>query len=501
MKKISHIITVMIAALTLAACNNAKVPDDYSKSETQPAIYPDYAGTTIPVNIAPLCFIYTGEATDMVTQITYQDTEILCSGIKAVPDTDEWKELLEKAKGAKIDVTVYTENNGKWTQHKPFSIDISPDSINPYISYRLIPPSYVTYEKLTINQRCLENFDESVIYDNMLCSSEGKEQCINCHSYQNYNPNKMQFHARQQNGGTIIAMDGKVRKINMKHDSLLSAGVYPAWHPHLNLIAYSTNHTMQNFHTRDKNKVEVFDTDSDVILFDTENNTVMPVSRLKDEMESFPSWSPDGKWLYYCSAKIEFSDSIGKEYDANTRYKDIKYSIYRKAFNEKDMTFGEAELIWDATANNKSATLPRISPCGNFLVYAQGAYGCFHVWHNDADLYIMDLRTMESKPMTGLNSNRSESYHSWSSNGRWMIFNSRRNDGNYTRPFIAHIDSNGNASKPFELPQADPELHKIMTLSYNVVEFMNGPVEISPRDFASTLKGSEGEKVTMGVER
>ena len=227
----------------------------------------------------------------------------------------------------------------------------------------------------------------------------------------------------------------------------------------------------------------------------------MRVSCLKEEMESFPFWSPDGKWLYYCSARIEFSDSIGKEYDANFRYNEIKYSICRKPFYEKEMRFGDTEIIWDATATNKSATLPRISPCGNYLVYAQGEYGCFHVWHNDADLYIMDLRTMESKPMTGLNSNRSESYHSWSSNGRWMIFNSRRNDGNYTRPFISHIDSNGNASKPFELPQADPELHKVMTESYNVVEFMNGPVDISPRNFASTLKGSEGEKVTMRDER
>lgn len=504
MRKITYILLI-IASLALAACNSTEVPGKYKESGTTPDIYPDYIGTTIPVNISPLCFMYKGDAEEMITQFSYQDTEILCSGLKAVPDIEEWKDMLNKAKGNKIDITVYTKSKdeeslsdgAEWTKHKPFAINISPDSINPYISYRLISPSYVTYEKLTINQRCIENFDESVIYDNMLCSRESSEQCINCHSYQNYNPEKMQFHARQQNGGTVIAIDGKVRKINMKHDSLLSAGVYPAWHPNLNLIAYSTNHTMQNFHTKNKNKVEVFDTDSDLILFDTENNTVMPVSCLKEEMESFPTWSPDGKWLYYCSAKIEFSDSIGKEYDANKRYNEIKYSIYRKSFNANEMTFGDAELILDAAVTQKSATLPRISPCGNYLVYAQGEYGCFHVWHHDADLYIMDLRTMESRAMTGLNSDRSESYHSWSSNGKWMIFNSRRDDGNYTRPFIAHIDKDGNASKPFELPQADPELHKLMTLSYNVVEFMNGPVTISPRDFASTLKGSEGEKVSF----
>ena len=278
MRKITYILSVVFATIALVACNNIKVPENYKESGTIPDIYPDYVETTIPVNISPLCFMFKGDATNMVTRISYLDSEILCGGIKAMPDIDEWKELLNKAKGNKLQVTVYTENNDGWTQHKPFTISVSPDSINPYISYRLIPPSYVTYEQLTINQRCLENFDESVIYDNMLCSSESGEQCINCHSYQNCNPNKMQFHARQQNGGTIIAMDGKIKKINMRHDSLLSAGVYPAWHPHLNLIAYSSNRTQQNFHTKNLNKVEVFDTDSDLILFDADNNTIMRVS-------------------------------------------------------------------------------------------------------------------------------------------------------------------------------------------------------------------------------
>ena len=131
--------------------------------------------------------------------------------------------------GKAILVETYASKNGQWTRYKPFSIYVSPDSIDPYISYRLIHPSYVSYEELTISQRCLENNDESVIYDNMLCGDDINGQCINCHNYQQYDSERMQFHARQNYGGTVIAYDGKIRKINMSNDSILSAGVYPAW--------------------------------------------------------------------------------------------------------------------------------------------------------------------------------------------------------------------------------------------------------------------------------
>jgi hypothetical protein len=75
------------------------------------------------------------------------------------------------------------------------------------------------------------------------------------------------------------------------------------------------------------------------------------------------------------------------------------------------------------------------------------------------------------------------------------MFSSRRYDGNYTRPFIAHIDANGKGSKPFELPQADPDYHRQFMKCYNIPEFMRGPVEVTPQEFASVLKASDGEPV------
>jgi hypothetical protein len=213
--------------ILLAACGGPSVPTDYIQKDLLPAIYPDYAGVTVPVNIAPLTFEYDGQADETVVRFAVDNEDIVCDG---QPTIDEWHELTQKAKGKAVSVEVYTRNGKEWTRFKPFNIFVSPDSIDPYISYRLIAPSFITYEALTINQRCLENYDENVIYDNKLCGFEKDGQCINCHHYQQYNPQRMQFHARQYQGGTVIAYDGKMKKVNMRNDSILSAGVYPAWH-------------------------------------------------------------------------------------------------------------------------------------------------------------------------------------------------------------------------------------------------------------------------------
>ena len=487
------ITALLFALLLIAACSNPKAPTDYDKSDQLPDIYPDYTGVTIPINMAPLHFQLTGEWADedVITRFTAAGAEdIVCEGRKARPALREWRQLAEAAKGGDITVEVFTRSGERWTRLRPFVISVSPDSIDPWLSYRLISPSYVAFEELTINQRHLESFDERIIYSNMLCSTEREGQCVNCHSYQQGNPERMQMHARLNHGGTLIMMDGKPMKVNLKTDSTISAGVYPAWHPTLPLIAYSTDKTLQMFHTIDVNKVEVLDAQSDLILYDIQNNQVSIVENRTDEFEVFPSWSPDGRWLYYCSAHFEPQDTLGggEEAVAIRQYQSIKYNVYRKAFDPATLTFGPRELVFDAAALGLSATLPRVSPDGRRLIVAVGEWGCFHIWHRDADLWLVDLSTNEARPWKEVNSDNVESYHTWSRSGRWVVFSSRRHDGNYTRPFFAHVDADGHATKPFELPCDDPDQHRQMMRSYNIPEFMVAPVTVSPQEIADALK-------------
>ena len=474
-------------SLLLMACGGPSVPSVFTQKDQLPAIYPDYTQVTVPVNMAPLSFEYDGEVDEMVARYAVGNDDIVCNG---QPGIDEWHSLVQKAKGNAITVEVYTRNGDQWTRFKPFSIFVSPDSIDPYISYRLIAPSFISYEALTINQRCLENYDESVIYDNKLCGFEKDGQCINCHHYQWYNPQRLQFHARQYQGGTVIAYDGKMKKVNMRNDSILSAGVYPAWHPFLNLIVYASDKTLQNFHTVNPNKVEVYDEESDIIAYNVETDEVTNLENSDTEFEVFPAWAPDGKMLYYCSAHFERQDTATtKAKEVQRRFRELKYSIYRKAFDPDTRQFGPRELVFDAAARDSSATFPRISPDGRYLLFTMGHYGYFHIWHHDADLWLMDLASGAVQPFAEVNSPDTESYHSWSSNGRWIIFSSRRNDGTFTRPFIAHVDKDGHATKPFELPSEDPDYHRQFLRCYNIPEFMKGPVTITPQAFADVLKG------------
>lgn len=482
-----------VCILFLAACT-AKVPQASVEVDTLPCIYPDYTDVTIPVNIAPLTFQLDEKADEMVARYAFGEDEIVCSD-KMQPALGKWREMTSKAVGKAIQVDVYARRGSEWTHFKPFQLFVSPDSIDPWLSYRLIPPSFIGFEALTISQRCLENYDERVIYDNMLCNEETNGQCINCHSYQQYDPARMQFHARQNHGGTIIAYDGEVKKINMQSDSLLSAGVYPAWHPWLKLIAYSTDKTFQRFHTTDRNKIEVYDTASDLIVFDAERNEVMNVENQPGVFEVFPAWAPDGKALYYCSAYLEPRDSTrNADNETVARIKELRYNIFRKSFDPDTRTFGPRELVFNADSLGRSAVLPRISPDGRYLLFTLSAYGYFFIWHHDADLWLMDLQTGEARPLDGANSPETESYHTWSSNGRWIVFSSRRDDGVFTRPFFSHVTADGQAAKPFELPAADPNDHRTFMRCYNIPELMRGPVSISPQTFADVLKG-EGEKV------
>lgn len=491
--KTPYYIIYVCAVMALVGCtHHPSLPEHFTETDSLPHIYPDYTDVTIPPNIAPLNFMTADENTDACIahfiwpggEATYgQDGEII------IPD-DEWHDMTVAARGDSISIEFYTHHaeTGNWTRHRPFHLYVAEEDIDPYVSYRLISPSYVGYEMMGIHQRDLTSFEERTIYNNMLVSGEQSGQCINCHSYQNYGTQNMQFHMRQSLGGTIIVKEGTPQKVTLKTDRTISAGVYPAWHPTLPLIAYSTNLTGQSFHTKDVSKIEVQDSESDLILYDVSANTISSISAAANELEIYPAWSPCGDTLYYASAHFIFSDSLAKDHDAINRYKEFKYDLYRRPFDRTTKQFGAPDTVFRAAAIGQSATLPRISPDGRYLLFAMGEWGCFHIWHPDADLYLTDLQTKETRKLENANSPQAESYHSWSSNGRWIILSSRRDDGNYTRLYISHFDRQGHAHKAFALPQHSPKFYSQFLRSYNVPEFMTEPVRVSPQEFAAAAR-------------
>ena len=483
------IVPFLTSLFLLCGCTHRpSLPENYTSESSLPIITPDYIQVTIPPNIAPLNFMVS-EAEECVAEFTWPGgKQTFGEKNKVVIPEKEWKQMMEAAKGDSIRIVVYSKSEEKWTRHKAFAMYVAEEETDPYISYRLISPSYIGYEGLTINQRHVSSFEEKVVYSNELVQTEEEGQCINCHAYQNYRTDNMQFHMRQAHGGTMIVKDGTPQKINLNSKEIISAGVYPAWHPTHKLIAYSTNLTGQSFHTKLADKIEVQDTESDLILYDVAKNEVSLISAEANELETYPWWSPDGRTLYYASARMIFSDTIPRDYEAALRYEEFKYDLYSRSFDPDTRTFGPSQLVYSASEQGKSATLPRISPDGQYLLFTMGKWGCFHIWHPDADLYLTDLKNGETRLLENINSPQAESYHSWSSNGRWILLSSRRDDGNFTRLYFAYFDKQGKAHKAFELPQKDPEFYLRFLRSYNIPEFMLEPVEITPHEFAAAAK-------------
>jgi hypothetical protein len=123
-------------------------------------------------------------------------------------------------------------------------------------------------------------------------------------------------------------------------------------------------------------------------------------------------------------------------------------------------------------------------------------YGCFPVYQTSSDLYLMDLRTRAFHRLE-INSDQAESWHSWSSNSRWIAFSSKRIDGVFTRTYLAHVDEQGHVAKPFILPQRDPAFYDSFLKTYSVPEFVTAPVQTTPAELARAVRSSEKVKLTL----
>lgn len=458
-----------------------------------PRIFPDYIGVTIPPNIAPLNFRLIEDTSKNQAAIFEANSikfEVRAkNGQFQIPEL-RWKELLKASIDNEFVVTVCIQEGTGWTAYSSFKIKVAKETVDPFVVYRLIEPGYEIWNEMGIYQRNLENFTQTAIMENKLVGGD----CVNCHSFCMQDPNQMMMHIRGLNAATMVIIDGEVEKLNTKTKDTMSALVYPSWHPSGRFIAFTVNDTKQDFHSVDRNRIEVFDLASDVVIYDLENHEIFTTAALfsDDTFESFSTFSPDGKTLYFSTAEAR---------EMPNEYEKVKYSICSIGFNPETKKFGTSvDTIFNAKSENKSASFPRVSPDGKYLLYSKGDYGGFFIWHKEADLYIYNIEKKRHYPLTLANSNDAESYHSWSSNSRWIIFSSRRIDGLYTRLFIAYINDEGKAEKAFVVPQKDVEFYDYLMKSYNVPEFVKDKVKVTGHDIARIARTDKGVNVKFNKQ-
>jgi len=490
MVKTYSFINCLLLCWCLTACTSR--PENVGKTDEQPEIYPDYTGVTIPVGIAPLDFAMADE--------TYETIDVEVRGSKAGSthangtyadfDIDAWHQLLEQNKGGQLIFTVCAEKEGRWTQFRDFTVEVSAEPLDEWgVTYRRIPPGYEMYSKMGLYQRDLSTFDETPL----LVNTRTQDQCLNCHTANRTNPEQYVFHVRGNHGATVVHRNGKDELLMAKNESLGGSMVYPYWHPGGRYCAFSTNKTSQMFHTNKKDKrIEVYDSSSDVFVYDTETRTILRDTLIMKTYwaENAPAFSPDGKWLYFITARRQVYP---------TDYDKEKYSLCRVSFDEQTGKIGtQVDTLVNTATTGKSVTWPRPSYDGRYLMYTQADYGYFSVWHPEADLWLLDLATGETREMTEVNSPRAESLHNWSSNSHWFLFTSRSEDGLYTRLYFSSIDQQGKATKPFMLPQRNPrQYYRRLMYSYNTPDFTSRPVEADARRMAESIEDKQRTTTTI----
>jgi hypothetical protein len=479
MKYFFRISVFIIITYFVVSCKTDNY-NDISGIGREPVIEPDYSGVTIPPNIAPMNFIILEDGQSFKIRVTTSNGFKLIikssDGIVRFPQRS-WEKLLEGARENKIEIEVFSEDKeGKVNKYNPIYMNVAKELIDPYLCYRLIYPGYESWIEMKIVQRSIEDFKERSVFENQLLNNN----CVNCHSFVKNDPGRFMVHVRGSLGGTYFVDGEKVTRAALQTKNMPANAVYPSWHPSGKYVAYSSNIVMQSFHMRSEKNIEVYDQSASLVIYNVEKNEMQACGE-KDTikiMDTFPYWSPDGKYLYFCR-----TNQIKGAYDI----KQVKYNLVRKSFDQESGIFGKTEVVFDADAINKSVSFPVVSPDNQYLVFTLHNYGTFSIWHKEADLYLLDLQSGKVDPMS-LNSSETESYHSWSSNGRWLVFSSKRGDGLTARPYFSYFGSPVNVGKPFVLPQKDPTLYKRFEKTFNRPEFIKGKINVGPRDFDRASK-------------
>ena len=184
MKKTPYILLLALGLL-LEWTGCVPTPHDVVMSEEKAVIYPDYQDVTVPYNIAPLNFMLRGDYDACLCEIKDEKGHTLLTlgdkGRKLIFDEYLWRMLTRTSVGKQVHVTLTArrKSDNQWIQYPDFSWTISPDSIDAFITYRLIEPGYEVWDNVCIEERCTENFAHRLLADGRQLGN----RCMNCHTH------------------------------------------------------------------------------------------------------------------------------------------------------------------------------------------------------------------------------------------------------------------------------------------------------------------------------
>jgi hypothetical protein len=439
-------------------------------------------GIVVPPNLAPLNFVIREPGRKYqarIHSVAGATIEVVSKTGAIVIPQNRWRDLLIHNTGQELHIEVCVQTQaGTWNRYQTIINTIAQEPIDPYVVYRCMTPSSYAGRSIRLCQRHLESFEEKDLLD----TQSFPDGCVHCHSFAGGRPDPFLIGLRRSSlpGATLYGHDGRVDKIGVKFG-------YPAWHPSAKIVAYSVNDVRQFFHNARTEIHDVIDLDSTLFYYDVEEARIKTLPAIGDQkrLETYPAWTPDGGFLYFCSAPLLWASP---ERIPPARYREVKYDLMRISYDLGTDRWGTRQTMLSASATGLSILLPRVSPDGRFLLFCMAEYGCFPIYQPTSDLYLMDLQT-QAYHRAPINSEYAEGWHSWSRNSRWIVFSSKRNGGVFTRIYLSHVDANGQMSKPLVLPQRSPSFYDSCYFVYNMPELVTGPVPVDPKMLVRAVAG------------
>ncbi len=204
-----------------------------------------------------------------------------------------------------------------------------------------------------------------------------------------------------------------------------------------------------------------------LVVYDRKTKEFFPLPGADDPeyVQTNPTWSPDGKSIVFARAKAlkELNAEKVAAFVEGTEV--LRFDLYRIPFSNG--RGGKAEPIPGASENGSSNYFAKFSPDGKWIVFCRA--NSFMLNQPDSKLYITPAEGGTAHKMRCNSDIGMNSWHSWSPNGRWLVFSSKRN-GPYTQLWLTHIDEQGNDSPPVVL-----ESFTSGERAANIPEFVNMP--------------------------